>query len=293
MSHFLDYISPHIHRVGQGSFSRWTGPRRIIYDHELLLISEGNCRTDIDGEVFVNGANSYIIKPPRKPHSAVQASREKISFHWIHFDWVFHDSVQRGDIPLVCYLPGKPNPSLMRDAPSFIPQKTFHGNIQPPATVFQLFARLNERWNFGTPRERSTCRAILMELLIELLGEQHFYYPSTKQNSTKNHTAEKVRNLLNILIQDPQPYRYSLEVQMAKLGYSYPHLCRTFKKAYGISPVTYLNNLRMEHASMLLRDTELPITEVASAVGVPNPAYFTRLFTKYSGKSPREYRINP
>ncbi|GHC06386.1 helix-turn-helix transcriptional regulator [Cerasicoccus arenae] len=293
MPHFLDLISPHIHRVGQGSFNQWTGPRRIIYDHELLLISEGECRTTIDGEVFMNGANSYIIKPPRKPHSAVQTSRKAVTFHWVHFDWAYNDSVQYGNIPLVCYLPGTPNPTHLREAPDFIPSNILRGKIKAPATAFQLFSRLNERWNFGTPRERSTCRAIMMELLIEILGEQEDYFPSTNQNSNKNHTAEKVRNLLNIMVQDPTPDQFSLEVHMSKLGYSYPHLCRTFKKAYRISPVTYLNNLRMERASMLLRDTQISIADIASSVGVPNPAYFTRVFTKYSGKSPREYRLNP
>ena len=290
MPHCLDTISPQIHRIGQGTFNQWTGPRRVIYDHELLLISSGECRTYIDGDVFTCHANDYIIKQPGVPHSSIQSSKSPVTFHWIHFDWDYHDSIKNTNNSLTCYLPGKPNLSLIRHAPEEVPKEWLHGAIHTPANSFQLFSRINERWNFGTPRERSSCRALMLELLIELLGEQTNYFPASKQTSAKHHRAEKIRSMLNRIIEQPTTEKLSLETQLSSLGYSYTHLCRIFKSTYGISPVTYLNNLRLERACMLLQDTELHITEIGERVGIANPAYFSRLFTKYIGKSPRDYR---
>jgi AraC-like DNA-binding protein len=292
MATFLDFISPQVHRINHNTFTHWASPRRVIYDHELLIISDGECLSDIDGERFVNGTNSFIIKPPGKPHSAVQTSKSQISFHWIHFDWVYHDAPPTDDKSLLCYLPAKPNPALIHHAPPEIPDTILHGPINSPAYALQLFARINERWNFGTPRERASCRALLLELLIELLGDQLDYFAPAAPEARNNHTAEKIRNLLNHVLDEPNSQRFSLQVRLSALGYSYPHLCRVFKKAYGISPITYLNNQRMERACMLLRDTETPISEIAESVGIDNPAYFSRLFAKYTRMSPRDYRLH-
>ena len=290
MPHFLDTISPQVHRVGSGRFRQWTGPRRIIYDHELLLISEGECRTDVEGERVVSKAPAFIIKPPGRPHSAVQISREPVHFHWIHFDWNYHESIRTSSSQLICYLPGRPNLNLVREAPPEVPTELLHGPLRSPATAQQLFIRIQERWNFGTPRERSSCRALLLELLIEVLGEQQQYFPASRQHTQKNHTAEKIRSMLNRIVEDVSADKLSLESRLSSLGYSYPHLCRIFKAAYGISPVTYLNNARMERACMLLKDTEMLVADIAGQVGIPNPAYFARLFTKYTGTSPRQFR---
>ncbi|WNR42812.1 AraC family transcriptional regulator [Paenibacillus roseipurpureus] len=63
-----------------------------------------------------------------------------------------------------------------------------------------------------------------------------------------------------------------------------------FKKHTGTSPIQYLTRLRLDQAKHLLRQTELPIKQVAEAVGFEDSFYFTRLFTKETGISPRNYR---
>ncbi len=64
------------------------------------------------------------------------------------------------------------------------------------------------------------------------------------------------------------------------------------KKLNGItdqSATEFINHLRMKRAKVLLRHNELNISEVAYAVGYNDPKYFTRLFSKLNGQSPKDY----
>jgi AraC-like DNA-binding protein len=63
-----------------------------------------------------------------------------------------------------------------------------------------------------------------------------------------------------------------------------------FRRHYGRSPISYLLGLRMRRAALLLQDHSLSVSQVASAVGVEDPLYFSRLFGKHMGQSPTRYR---
>jgi len=54
--------------------------------------------------------------------------------------------------------------------------------------------------------------------------------------------------------------------------------------------VDYLNQTRMTHAKSLLQMTQLSIQEVAARCGFNDSSYFCRIFKKYSGLSPIQYR---
>lgn len=58
----------------------------------------------------------------------------------------------------------------------------------------------------------------------------------------------------------------------------------------GQSAGEFINHLRMKKAQQLLRQNELNISEVAYSVGYNDPKYFTRLFSKYFGQSPKEFQ---
>jgi len=68
------------------------------------------------------------------------------------------------------------------------------------------------------------------------------------------------------------------------------YLSRMFKKELGINFVDYLNGLRIGKAKELLVDPKYKTYEVAEIVGIPDAHYFSRLFKKYEGMSPTEYR---
>lgn len=72
-----------------------------------------------------------------------------------------------------------------------------------------------------------------------------------------------------------------------------PHyFSRLFKTITGLNFVDYLTEIRISQAKQLLRQTSMMISEVAEKVGYRDASYFTRVFVKTVGTSPREYRGN-
>jgi two-component system response regulator YesN len=70
------------------------------------------------------------------------------------------------------------------------------------------------------------------------------------------------------------------------------YLSRLYKKVTGESIIDAINKYRIEMAKKLLRNPASKVFEVAEAVGIETPAYFTHVFSKYTGMSPKEYKLN-
>ena len=73
-------------------------------------------------------------------------------------------------------------------------------------------------------------------------------------------------------------------------GVSEAHFARSFKQAFGVPPHRYLLTRRIERATALLRDTDLPITEIAFQTGWESLGTFGRTFRDVTGESPRVVR---
>ena len=68
------------------------------------------------------------------------------------------------------------------------------------------------------------------------------------------------------------------------------YLSRLFKRETGRTINHYLNEVRIYHAKSLLRHEEMMIKEIAQSVGIKDQLYFNRVFRKYYGMSPSDYR---
>src|SRR5215468_10071272 len=73
-------------------------------------------------------------------------------------------------------------------------------------------------------------------------------------------------------------------------GVSEAHFARSFKEAFGVPPHRYLLTRRIERATALLRDTDLPITEIAFQTGWESLGTFGRTFRDITGESPTAVR---
>jgi AraC-like DNA-binding protein/mannose-6-phosphate isomerase-like protein (cupin superfamily) len=68
------------------------------------------------------------------------------------------------------------------------------------------------------------------------------------------------------------------------------YLVHVFKKSTGFSPIQYMIRRRIGEAQSLLINTDESITKIAGIVGYDNTSYFTTLFSKTVGMSPKKYR---
>jgi len=73
-------------------------------------------------------------------------------------------------------------------------------------------------------------------------------------------------------------------------GLSAPYFSTIFKEEMRENLSTYLNRLRVEKASSMLRETELPINGISTACGFEDQSWFSKIFKHYTGYSPCQYR---
>ena len=68
------------------------------------------------------------------------------------------------------------------------------------------------------------------------------------------------------------------------------YFSKLFKQETGENFIEYLTKVRMKNAEELLKDSSYSIKEICTASGYGDPNYFSRIFKKYEGVTPSEYR---
>lgn len=284
MEKWLEKISPVLRIVGHARHPNgWIEPLRVIYDHELVLVSRGRVLVEIEGKEYQCDENNFIIIPPGAKHVSCELDNKPCFRHWIHFSWVQYVT---DNLPILSYYPVKPKENLYQLAPKFVPNKIFFGEIQSLSYVIELYARLSEKWNHGSEHDRVICRAIFLELLLELLDTHQRLNEGTV---AATNIAGKARLVLEKLSRKKIEDCPSIQTALEELGYSYAHLCRMFRRVYGLTPLGYINAIRIERAKLLLRDTELTISQVADRIGFESSAYLSRLFKKQTKMTPSQF----
>ncbi len=127
-----------------------------------------------------------------------------------------------------------------------------------------------------------------LERHLEEVLKTVFTPADTRSAATEQYSAEVLQSLS--YIQDSYSKKISLASVADHVGLSSGYLCRIFKDETGVSINSYINNLRMTRAGELLADKNSYIKEVAISVGFEDQLYFSRLFKRYYGVTPSEYR---
>jgi AraC-like DNA-binding protein len=65
---------------------------------------------------------------------------------------------------------------------------------------------------------------------------------------------------------------------------------RKIKSLTGLSAVEFVRNVRLKHACEMLKNNSGNISEIAYAVGFQDPRYFSTIFKKEFGISPKQYK---
>ena len=90
--------------------------------------------------------------------------------------------------------------------------------------------------------------------------------------------------------QSPDVFRDGAAGLARVAGRSHAHLCRAMRRHLGTTPSAWVNGVRMEHAARLIRESAMPVAEVAETVGIGNVGHFYRLFRECHGTTPRGLR---
>ena len=114
-----------------------------------------------------------------------------------------------------------------------------------------------------------------------LLGRKH--------NPGMSPVIDKLTGMIVENFLDPE---FEVSGAIESLPYCKDYIRRLFKQEIGMTPVSYMNSLRLEHAKKLLK--QQPVTghtagEIALMCGFYDPRYFSRLFRRHTGLSPMQF----
>lgn len=281
---WIRHVNPRVNRVGSGGWNKgFVEPARRLYDHQLVIFEKGRCRMQIGRGQYVFSSGQWVIVEPDSLHHS-EALSNGVLRHWAHFDWA--DSEPSEVIPVCAYAPDSLLRGQIHEPPEFIPSglKTGSLNSEKADTIYALFDTLELRARHSQAQERLTAKAVFLEMLIRL-----FDSPTSCQDNLVINPSVHLSQVKTLLDQMPGA-DVSIKELMRSVGQSYEHLARAFKKEYNLTPVKYVNMLKMEHAKTLLRNARLNVGQVAEKCGYSNCAYFCRIFKLNVGMSPGEFR---
>ena len=150
-----------------------------------------------------------------------------------------------------------------------------------------VVSRLQKSLHKSEEHQDISYRALVNAHLLELISILCESYLEEESPINKNilNIAKSIEYIEAHLDQQIQVEELA---QMCHLSSS--SFYRLFEQAMKTSPINYLNQLRLEKACSLLKNTHKSITEIAFEVGFMDSNYFSRTFKKAIGTSPRDYR---
>lgn len=133
--------------------------------------------------------------------------------------------------------------------------------------------------------------------LVSAEVERHFFHDIRRNYHKLALLDDSSKLLYDEAISHAQSFlqtHYSEPVSIQEIasesGMSRRNFDRRFKKAIGLSPLNYLQKLRMDTAQDLLKSSNLSVSEIMYRVGYQDAAHFSSLFKKMKGTTPRQYR---
>lgn len=234
--------------------------RREGAEEYIFLCCTDGCGTvEVDGRAYALNENEAFCIPRLKPHRYWADPEDPWSILWVHF---------KGDD---CELYPLDQCRVCRF--------TSGGAIRRMEFLFrQLFHTLQSDYTLGN-------FIYLSQLLSLILAETYARKQDIDDTARLNRTVTRVIRCM---------YRHlgenlTLEQMADHAGISKSSLNSAFRICTGHSPMDFYIHLKMKEACKLLRSGGGYIYEVAHSLGYQDPYYFSRLFKKVVGVSPREY----
>ncbi len=238
-------------------------PHRHMNLHQIFLIRSGNVRMSVDGAPLALTAPCVMTIPPGTVHG---------------FTFSAHTDGYVITIPLEC-LPELFTPD--NGATSSIRQ---FAHFPAPASVEDIATTLH-REHDGLGKARTLMlQALAQQLICEIIR----HMPSTAPHTPRARSDRFQR--FEALVHAHFREHWSIERYAQALNLSPRHLGRLCQQATGQSPAEYVETILIREACRLLAYTRAGIAEAGYQIGFDDPSYFSRVFRRCTGRTPREYR---
>lgn len=231
--------------------------------HILIYCTEGEGWVEIYNKKQVVKKNEYIIISANTPHKYGANNHNPWSIYWIHFmGSKSHIFVNH------------PNKKIEIDLST---NSRFADRIL-------LFEEIYSNLEMGYSKDNLEYANIC---LWHMLGSLRYLsqFRKIKEISSSDRITKSITYMRKHLNE-----KLSLDVLATYVNLSVSQYCSLFKKKTSRSPLDYLTHLKIQKASRLLDFSDLKINDIANQVGYTDPFYFTRVFSKTMGKSPKAYR---
>lgn len=232
-------------------------------DYQLLYIVSGKGHFYFHGEDRVVYAGRMVLIQPRQEQRYEYFGEDKPEVYWVHFTGSDVKNILRSyNIPM--------------DDPIF-----YSGASSTYAYLFKEMIH-----------ELQACRVGYEELLTMYLKQIFLLVQRTRMEERPTVSTyiqeemEYARRYFNEHYNEP----ISIQEYAESRNMSVCWFQRNFKQIVKHTPMQYLLTIRVNNAASLLETTNYGLAEIAAIVGYEDPLYFSRLFHKIKGVSPRDYR---
>lgn len=139
-----------------------------------------------------------------------------------------------------------------------------------------------------------TCALFSIKLhilhVLEILFQSECFLENTASVKEKD-SLDKLKKVIEYIHAN---YESPISLRtLAEVCYMSPnYFCHYFKQEIGKTPITFINEYRIQKACQLLSESKLPVSQIALSVGFDNFSYFIRKFREYKGVTPKKYRKN-
>ncbi|HEX3076538.1 MAG TPA: AraC family transcriptional regulator [Lachnospiraceae bacterium] len=258
-----------------------SGQSSILYLHwhnefEFLFIQSGGALFTIENETIELHENEAVFINANQLHYAKALNGLPCEFYAI----VFHPAFLFGNVNSVSFLHYvKPILTYSLSYPQHIANHT-----ESEAHILTLIKDISAIYGSNLHEYELLLRGKLLELW-------HILYHSSKpmQKSSKVYQIDRLQSVIDYI-----HIHYSDDITIEELAKLIPlsqgQFCRSFKEAYGITPITYLNKIRILKSCELLSIGKEKVAEIATLTGFNNVSYYNRTFLSVIGCTPSQYQ---
>jgi AraC-like DNA-binding protein len=197
-------------------------------------------------------------------------------------------TVTAGD---VLFLPENGDYNIMVMAPcsyicidfSFVKKGLSPCVIKNAKNINKDFYKFYYNWINNSPTKIPRAFELINRIYCQLINSRNNAYSKSNEIFTK---------AVELILQHYKEPDFNVESLADRLNITTVHLRRVFSHNTSLSPINYINDIRLDQAKILLKTSNLTIGEIALSLGFTDQFHFSKSFKSSMGISPTEYRKN-